>query len=162
MTAVSWRPLCLGIVLYLAAHVNAQLPNVENRTTHDPTIASPAIRNRLDPPDIAANTTRRSTIEQSPTMSLLAIVMSSSDSGTAIIKTESSQVTIALRRSRLQARPSGSATNGDVSSSRLDAPMTIDLTTSFSSGGELYRVIDFENDALLIEHLSSQRYVIVR
>ena len=182
-TALVLTGLCLTSTVRAQTDA-AVTPQVEST---DPTVASPLIRqllqNLLQLPADGTRTTSTTAAPRGPRFRLSGLVLTSPTAGTAVITTQTGTIRLTLKKSGaptmapLSAEQFGSKptdTAPDATAPRTPPPRipgdppqsravtNIDLSSSFSDGDSLFRVIDFRRGMILLEELPQGRLVIVR
>ncbi len=149
------------------------------------------LQNLLQPTANATRSAPTTAASRGPRFRLSGLVLTSPTSGVAVITTQTGAIRLTLKKSgdtgkthvpaqRFNARP------GDTASEATTAPKAqpgrpddkgvrpeaageqpkgateIDLSTSFSDGDSLFRIIDFRRGMILLEELPAGRLLIVR
>ena len=149
-----------------------EVPEAKSEGT-DPTVASPLIQqllqNLVKSPSNGNSTSSPS--RRGPRFKLCGLVLTSPTSGAAVIKTQTGTIRLTLKKSgesdtarpasRFRRRGTGSPGEVNPESSRTGSP-EIDLTSSFSDGDSLFRVVDFQRWMILLEEVPAGRLIIVR
>ena len=149
-----------------------EIPEAKPEAT-DPTVASALIQQLLQnlvksPENGNSNSNSPA---RGPRFKLCGLVLTSPTSGAAVIKTQTGTIRLTLKKSgesdtvrsadRFGKKAADSPREASPGESRTGTP-GIDLTSSFSDGDSLFRVVDFQRGMILLEEVSAGRLIIVR
>ena len=139
----------------------------------DPTVASPLIQQLLQnlvKSPANGNSTSNSPA-RGPRFKLSGLILTSPTSGAAVIKAQSGTIRLTLKKSiesdtvrsadRFGAKAAGSPGETSPGESRTGTT-EVDLSSSFSDGDSLFRVVDFRRGMILLEEIPAGRLIIVR